>query len=106
AAREKQRLAALEAQQEKAKREAALRAEQAERERQAALVAARKAQEAQRIRDEQAARERAALALKQARNSGPGGLNDPLRETPQQRAARLVREAKQSTGPRGMEEGL
>jgi hypothetical protein len=63
----------------------------------------------QRVKDEEAARKRAAIALKEARQSvGPRGMADAApRETAKERAARALREARQSAGPRGMaDDGL
>jgi len=89
---------AKEAAQAQAHREAALKAAQAERERQLALAT-------QGARDEQAAKERAAKALKEARKSS--GVKAFADESQKERAARALREARQSAGVKAFaEDGL
>jgi hypothetical protein len=103
AIKEAKRQQALEDAQAQARKEAALKAAQAERERQIALAM-------KRVKDEQAAREKAAIALKEARKSAgvkafaDESTKEGAKEGAKERAARALREARMSAGPKAMAE--
>jgi colicin import membrane protein len=80
---------------------------EAERQQEAAARAERErlvAIEMQRVKQEQAAREKAAQALQAARKSnGPGAMPESLAaETPKEKAARMLREARQASAPKAL----